>query len=85
MFPCFSLPAVCARAIQNVELGIWIQCYGKICCEMRYLLQSLLDNLVSSNFSGFVNLLSTAGLSSSYLKCAFDAMQPLSDAIMCWV
>jgi hypothetical protein len=50
---------------------------------MRYLLQSLLDNLVSSNFSGFVNLLSSAGLSSSYLKCAFDAMQPLSDAIMC--
>jgi hypothetical protein len=27
MFPCFSLPAVCARAIQKVELGIWIQRY----------------------------------------------------------
>jgi hypothetical protein len=77
---------LCVRApFTNVELEIWIQCYGKFSCEIRYLLQSLLDNLASSHFSGFVNLLSSAGLSSSYLKCAFDAMQPLSDAIMCGV
>ena len=36
MFPCFSLPAVCARAIQKVELGIWIQCYGKFSCETHF-------------------------------------------------
>jgi hypothetical protein len=72
MFPCFSLPAVCACAIQKVELGlgIWIQCYGKFSCEMRYLLQSLLDNFVSSHFSGIVNLLSTAGLATAQLNHA---------------
>jgi hypothetical protein len=36
MFPCFSFPAVCARAIQKVELGIWIQCYGKFSCETHF-------------------------------------------------
>jgi hypothetical protein len=66
-FPCRL--CVCAP-FTNVELEMWIQCYGKFSCELRYLLQSLLDNFVSSHFSGSVNLLSTAGLATAQLNHA---------------
>ena len=50
---------LCVRApFKNVELlEMWIQHYGKLSCKIRYLLQSSLDNFVSSFCSGFVNLL----------------------------
>ena len=65
--PCFrAFPCrlcVCTP-FKNVELEIWIQCHGRLCCEIRYVLKNLFDNFVSSCFSiDFVNLLSTAGLS----------------------
>ena len=48
---------LCVRApFTNVELEMWMQCYGKLSCEMRYLLQSLLDIFVSSHFSGFAEI-----------------------------
>ena len=48
---------LCVRApLTNVALEMWIQCYGKLSCETRYLLQSLLDNFVSSHFSGFAKI-----------------------------
>ena len=53
-----------------MALEMRIQYHGKLSCEMRYLLQSLLDNFVSSHFSGFVNLLSTAGLATAQLNHA---------------
>ena len=36
MFPCFSLPAVCARAIQKRGVREWIQCYGKFSYETHF-------------------------------------------------
>ena len=65
MVPAF-LRRLCARApFTNGELETWVQCYVQPSCETRYLLQSLLDNFVSSCFNGFVNLLLTAGLATA--------------------
>ena len=89
MLPNFSLPAVCMRAIHkggSRHMADIVRHYGKFSCDMRYLLQILLYNLVSSIFSDFANLLSTAGLlPSSYFQRPSDAIQPLSVARMCGV
>ena len=48
---------LCVRApLTNVALEMWIQFYGKLSCQTRYLLQSLLYNFVSSHFSGFAKI-----------------------------